>query len=124
MEAEFLPIEDLGGQDVAHGFLQDPLGHAVPDFQVVGQAERQFDHRMVQEWNTPLDRRRHRHLVDAHQQQLRQAVHQFEIGAAPREIIRRQDSLRFGIESIDDGGWRVVATQEVGAEQGRQLVVV
>ena len=69
-----------GGSSPATAFFEEVLALAVADLHLGRQRERELDELVVEKRHARLDRVRHRHLVDAHQEQLGEPLLQLEVG--------------------------------------------
>src|SRR5580692_4540171 len=72
-EAHLAPVDNFIRDQSRDGPLQQMLGVATADLVGHGNVHGELDQFVIEEWHPRLDRGRHADLVDAHEEQLRQA---------------------------------------------------
>jgi hypothetical protein len=92
------PLDDVAWQQAGDRLLEQHLAAFPGRAQPRPQGHGEFDHVLIEEGHSSLDRVGHGHLVHAHQQQLGEAVLQLQV----RHALQQVGALGLGPEAADD----------------------
>ena len=98
-EALLPATDDTVGDDAFERPLENVFRLTVAQLQMARQAHRELDQLVIEKRHARFDRSRHRHLVNAHQQQLRQPQFQLKIDHAFQLIglrLRLEQAFKVG----------------------------